>query len=157
MQPVQQAYKMEGKNVVLDQNQIKELLPHREPMLLVDTVEELDPGQRVVTTFYVSHDRDIFRGHFPGEPVLPGVYTVECMAQAADILLLSRECYRGLTPLFLGINNVRFRRKVLPGDTLTIRASLLSERPEKMIATCAAKAYNNGELAAEGEVTLAMR
>ena len=126
-------------------------------MLLVSTVEEMIPGERIVSTFWVDPDREIFKGHFPGEPVLPGVYSVECMAQTADILLLSMDRYAGKVLLFLGINNVRFLRKILPGDTLEIHAKLASERVEKAIATCAAEIYNHGELAATGEVTLAMR
>lgn len=141
----------------LDCEAVKKIIPHRDPMLLVSTVEELEPGVRITTTFHVDPEREIFKGHFPGEPVLPGVYTVECMAQAADILLLSTERYMGKIPLFLGINNVRFQRKILPGDTLEIRAGLSSERAEKAIATCSAEVYDNDELAASGDVTLAMR
>ena len=141
----------------LAQEEIKNIIPHRDPMLLVSTVEEMIPGERIVSTFWVDPEREIFKGHFPGEPVLPGVYSVECMAQTADILLLSMDRYVGKVPLFLGINNVRFLRKILPGDTLEIHAKLASERVEKAIATCAAEIYNHGELAATGEVTLAMR
>jgi len=141
----------------MNQEEIKKVIPHRDPMLLVTTVEEMIPGEEIVTTFYVDPARDIFRGHFPEEPVLPGVYSVECMAQTADILLLSAERYAGKIPLFLGINNVRFLRKILPGDTIEIRAKMASERPEKAIATCSAEVYNKGELAATGDVTLAMR
>ena len=141
----------------LTQEEIKGVIPHRDPMLLVTTVEEMVPGEYIVSTFWVDPDREIFKGHFPGEPVLPGVYSVECLAQTADILLLSMERYAGKVPLFLGINNVRFLRKILPGDTIEIHAKLASERVEKAIATCAAEIYNHGELAATGEVTLAMR
>ncbi len=141
----------------MDQDAIKRVIPHRDPMLLVTTVENIIPGEHITTTFYVDSTREIFKGHFPGEPVLPGVYSVECMAQTADILLLSTPRYAGKTPLFLGINNVRFLNKILPGDTIEICAELLSERPEKAIATCTAKIFNHGELAASGEVTLAMR
>lgn len=141
----------------MDQDSIKRVIPHRDPMLLVTTVEELTPGERITATFYVDPSREIFKGHFPGDPVLPGVYSVECMAQASDILLLSTERYTGKVPLFLGINNVRFLKKILPGDTIEIHAELLSERSEKAIATCEAEIYNHGELAASGEVTLAMR
>ena len=141
----------------LDQEGIKKVIPHRDPMLLVSSVEELEPGERIVTTFYVDPGREIFKGHFPGEPVLPGVYSVECMAQSADILLLSTPRYAGKIPLFLGINNVKFLRKILPGDTIEIRAKLATERAEKAIATCSAEIYNHGELAAVGDVTLAMR
>nr|WP_295761790.1 3-hydroxyacyl-ACP dehydratase FabZ [uncultured Oscillibacter sp.] len=141
----------------LDQHAIKKIIPHRDPMLLVTTVEGLEAGKRIVTTFYVDPAREIFQGHFPNEPVLPGVYSVECMAQAADILLLSTERYAGKIPLFLGIDKVRFLRKILPGDTLEIHAELVKERTEKSIATCSAEIYDHGELAASGEVTLAMR
>ena len=141
----------------LSKEEIKSIIPHRDPMLLVDTVEEMVPGDHIVTTFFIDPDREIFRGHFPGEPVLPGVYSVECMAQSADILLLSMERYAGKVPLFLGINNVRFLRKILPGDIIEIHARLASERAEKAIATCSAEIYNHGELAATGDVTLAMR
>lgn len=141
----------------MNQEEIKTVIPHRDPMLLVNTVEEIEPGKTILTTFHVDESREIFQGHFPEEPVLPGVYSVECMAQAADILLLTTERYRGKIPLFLGINNVRFLRKILPGDTLQIHAKLSSERAEKAIATCSAEIYNHNELAATGDVTLAMR
>lgn len=141
----------------LNHDEVMAVIPHRDPMLLIDEVSHLIPGQEITASFYVDPRREIFRGHFPGEPVLPGVYTVEATAQAADILLLSLERYRGKVPLFLGINNVRFRRKIVPGATMTIHASLLSERAEKAIATCSAKVYVGEELAAETEVTLAMR
>ena len=116
-----------------------------------------EAGDHIVTTFFVDPAREIFKGHFPGEPVLPGVYSVECMAQTADILLLSAERYAGKIPLFLGINNVRFLKKILPGDTIEIHAKMASERVEKAIATCSAEVYNHGELAVTGDVTLAMR
>ena len=141
----------------MNREEIMAVIPHRDPMLLVDTVEEMEPGVHITTTFHVNAGREIFKGHFPSEPVLPGVYSVECMAQTADILLLSSERYAGKIPLFLGINNVRFLRKILPGDTIEIRAKLISERIEKAIATCSAEIYNHGELTATGEVTLAMR
>ena len=141
----------------MDQEAIKKVIPHRDPMLLVTTVEDLEPGDSIKTTFFVDPSRDIFQGHFPEEPVLPGVYSVECMAQTADVLLLSTQRYAGKIPLFLGINNVRFLKKILPGDTIEIQAKLTAERQEKAIATCSAEVYNHGELAVTGDVTLAMR
>ena len=141
----------------LTHEEVQAVLPHRDPMLLVDTVEEMEAGERVVASFYVDPKREIFQGHFPGDPVLPGVYSVECMAQAADVLLLTMERYAGKTPLFLGIDQVRFERKILPGDTVEIRAALATERKEKAIATCSAELYRRGELAATGMATLAMR
>ena len=141
----------------LNQEQIKKIIPHRDPMLLVTTVEDLAPGEYIKATFWVDPAREIFQGHFPKEPVLPGVYSVECMAQSADILLLSTERYAGKIPLFLGIDRVSFRRKILPGDTLEIRVKMGKERPEKAIATCSADVYVRGQMDACGEVTLAMR
>lgn len=141
----------------LTHEQVTQIIPHRDPMLLIDTVSELVEGERITASFYVDPDREIFKGHFPGDPVLPGVYTVEATAQAADLILMTKPAYAGKTPLFLGIDHVRFRKKILPGDTMEIRASLLSERAEKAIATCRAEVYTGGELAAETEVTIAMR
>ena len=76
---------------MMNREEIMGIIPHRDPMLLIDSVKELEPGVRILAAFHVSREREIFKGHFPSEPVLPGVYSVECMAQAADILLLSKE------------------------------------------------------------------
>lgn len=141
----------------MDRAEIMKIIPHRPPMLLVDKVEEMEPGTSITTTFHVTEQLEIFKGHFPEEPVLPGVYAVECMAQTADILLLSVERYAGKVPLFLGINNVRFLKKILPGSTIKIQAVLVTERAEKAIASCSAKIFCDGDLMAVGDVTLAMR
>lgn len=141
----------------LDHEQVKAVIPHRDPMLLIDTVSELEPGRRVVASFWIDPAREIFKGHFPGGPVLPGVYTVEATAQATDLVLMTKPAYAGKIPLFLGIDHVKFRKKILPGDTLEIHAEILSERAEKAIATCRCAVYTAGELAAESEVTIAMR
>ena len=141
----------------MNQEEIKKVIPHRDPMLLVSTVEDLVPGESIRTTFYVNPEMALFNGHFPGDPVLPGVYSVECMAQSSDILVLSTERYAGKTPLFLGINNVRFKSKILPGDTVEIVAKWSSERIEKAIVTCSAEMYNHGALAVTAEITLALR
>ena len=141
----------------MNQDEIKGILPHREPMLLVTSVEELSPGENIRAAFFASPEMDIFRGHFPEEPILPGVYSIECMAQAVDILLMSTVRYAGKTPLFLGVDKVSFRKKILPGDTLEIRANIISEQKEKAIVTCAAEIYVHQERAANGDITIAMR
>ncbi len=143
--------------MLMDKDAVKKILPHREPISLVDTVEELEPGKRAVTTFYVDPAMEIFKGHFPGNPVFPGVYSVECISQAAGLLMLTDPRYAGTTPLFLGINDARFKRMVVPGDTLVTHISLVSERADKAIATCAAESYVNGALAVTATVTIAMR
>ena len=86
----------------LSKEEIKAIIPHRDPMLLVDTVEEMEAGDHIVTTFFVDPAREIFKGHFPGEPVLPGVYSVECMAQTADICCCPRSGMRGRSPCSWG-------------------------------------------------------
>lgn len=141
----------------LNRDEIKKIIPHRDPMLLIDEVKEIVEGQKIVAGFFVNPERDLFRGHFPGAPVLPGVYTVECMAQASDILLLSQERYAGTIPYFIGIDKVKFFRKIEPGDTIEIHSEVSVEKREKAIVTCSAVVYNKGEIAATGDVTLAMR
>ncbi len=142
---------------MMNRDEIMKIIPHRDPMLLVDEVVEMEPETSIVTKFYVHPEREIFKGHFPEEPVLPGVYTVEIMAQTADILILSTARYAGKIPLFIGINNVRFLSKIRPGDTLEIRARFAAEKAEKGIVTCSGEVYNAGQLACSGDVTLAMR
>jgi len=141
----------------LNKEEIREVIPHREPMLLIDEVTDMIDGESIVATFFVSPERDLFRGHFPDAPVLPGVYTVECMAQASDILLLSAERYRNTIPYFIGIDKVKFMTKIEPGDTIEIHSKIQIEKQEKAIVTCSATVYNKGKTAATGEVTLAMR
>ncbi len=143
--------------MVLNKDEIKKIIPHRDPMLLVDEVVQMEAETSITTRFYVDPEREIFKGHFPGDPVLPGVYTVEVMAQTADILILSCSRYAGKTPLFLGIDRVRFLSKIKPGDTLEIHAELAEEKREKGVVTCRAEVYNCGVLACIGSVTLAMR
>lgn len=143
--------------MLMDKKEIEKVLPHRDPMLLLSNVTALESGKSIIADFYLDPSREIFEGHFPSEPMLPGVYTVECMAQAADVLLLTTERYKGKVPLFLGINNVRFTNKIFPGDTIEIRAELIYEREEKAIATCHGEVYCRDKLAACGDVTLAMR
>lgn len=143
--------------ITLNQEEIKKIIPHRAPMLLIDQVNEMIPGKSIAAKFYVDPEREIFKGHFPEAPVLPGVYTVECMAQASDILLLSFDRYAGTIPYFIGIDKVKFMKKIEPGDTIEIYSQIFFEKTEKAIVTCSATVCNKGEIAATGDVTLAMR
>lgn len=141
----------------LDHAAVMRILPHRDPMLLVDTVTDLEPMVRVETVFCVRPEWDIFRGHFPGDPVLPGVLSVECMAQACDVMLMTAERYAGKTPLFAGLDSVRFRRKIVPGECVTARCAVKEEIQAKGKIICEARLFVGEDLAVTADITVAMR
>lgn len=141
----------------LNIEEIKQIIPHRSPMLLIDKVLDMEKEKNITAQYFVNPEHEVFKGHFPKAPVFPGVYTVEVMAQTSDVLILSSERYAGKAPLFIGIDKVKFLRKINPGDTLEIHSKMVSERREKSIVTCFAEVFVNDELSAVGEVTLAMR
>lgn len=114
--------------ILLNREQIKDIIPHREPFLLIDEVLEMEVGKFVVARTYIREDDFWFQGHFPGRPVTPGVLMVEMLAQAGAVCILSQPEYKGKIALFAGINNVRFRRQVVPGDILDLRVEILSQR-----------------------------
>lgn len=143
--------------IAMNKEQIKDVIPHREPMLMIDEIVEMIPEERIRAKLYLDSSLDYFRGHFPGAPVMPGVLTVEAMAQASDVLLLSCERYAGTIPYFIGIDEVKFKKKIVPGDTIIIEASIAKENRDKAIVTCEATVFNNGEISTTGKVTLAMR
>lgn len=103
---------------------IRELIPHRYPFLLVDRIEEIEPGVRAVGVKNVTQNEPFFEGHFPDYPVMPGVLIVEAMAQVGAVGVMAKEEYRGKLALFAGIDGVRFRRQVIPGDVLTMEVEL---------------------------------
>lgn len=138
---------------ILESVDIQRLIPHRYPFLLIDRVIELEPGKRIVGLKNVSANEPFFQGHFPGFPIMPGVLIIEALAQAGSVLLLSQPEERGKLPLFAGIDNVRFRRKVLPGDQLRLEVEFTMRRGP--IGKGHARALVDGEVAAEGELTFA--
>lgn len=143
---------------VLDHRQVMDILPHRAPMLLIDDVTLLRPMERIEARSWIDPDWDIFRGHFPGSPVFPGVLSVECMAQAADIMIMSDEKYAGRTPLFASIERARFVKGIFPGDTVTARATVVEVDEKKAKIICeTALCRENGELAATATLTIAIR
>jgi 3-hydroxyacyl-[acyl-carrier-protein] dehydratase len=138
----------------LGRTEIEAILPHREPFLLIDEVLELDPGRKVIARKTVRDDEWYLAGHFPGRPVMPGVLIVEAMAQTGAVAVLSEEENRGKMALFAGIDNVRFKRIVEPGDELELTCEL--ERVRGPIGRGAATARVDGELAARGTLTFAV-
>ena len=136
--------------MVLDVTEIQKIIPHRYPMLLIDRVEELEAGKRAVAIRNVTAHEQVFNGHFPGNPVLPGVLIVEAMAQPGAVALLSMDEFKGKTAYFGGIKEAKFRKVVRPGDTLRIEVTLEKIRNNvglgKAIATVAGKKACTAEL-----------
>ena len=139
---------------MLDARQIQEIIPHRYPMLLVDRILEIEPGVRAVGIKNVSHGDAFFVGHFPNYPVMPGVLIVEALAQVGAVALLRMPEYRGKLVFFAGIDGVRFKRQVVPGDVL--RLELVVGRMRRGFGTGTGTATVDGELAAQGELLFAV-
>jgi 3-hydroxyacyl-[acyl-carrier-protein] dehydratase len=143
---------------MMDVNEIREYLPHRYPFLLVDRVVELDVGKSITALKNVSVNEPFFNGHFPQMPVMPGVLIVEAMAQAAGILgfkTLDKKPADGSIYLFVGADNVRFRRQVVPGDQLKLSVEYVSDRSGIWKFNCSSTV--DGELAASATILCADR
>jgi 3-hydroxyacyl-[acyl-carrier-protein] dehydratase len=138
----------------LGRKEIEAILPHREPFLLIDEVLELEPGERVVARKTVRPDEWYLAGHFPGRPIMPGVLIVEAMAQTGAVAVLTQEENKGRLALFAGIDDVRFKRIVEPGDELVFECRIESVRGP--IGKGKATAHVGEALAARGMLTFAV-
>ncbi len=138
----------------LGRAEIEAILPHREPFLLIDEVVVLEPGARVVARKRVRDDEWYLAGHFPGNPIMPGVLMVEALAQTGALAVLSDETNRGKLVLFAGIDDLRFKRIVRPGDELELECEL--ERMRGPVGRGKARATVGGELAVRGTLTFAV-
>jgi len=140
---------------MMDVNEIMSVLQHRYPFLLVDRVLELEPGRRAVGVKNVTINEDFFNGHFPGNPIMPGVLIAEAMAQVGGILLLATTGSEGKLAFFAGIDKLRFRRPVVPGDQLVTEVTLLKTKGD--IGRVAVVGRVNGQVVAEGEYLFVLR
>lgn len=138
----------------IEADEIEGIIPHRYPMLLVDRVIEIDAGKSAVAVKNVSANEWFFEGHFPGQKIMPGVLIVEALAQTAAVCLLKNVEAAGKSPLFAGIENMRFRRPVRPGDQLRLEFTL--EKMRGPIGKGHVRATVDGQLAAEGSISFAL-
>ena len=136
--------------MTMDIKQIMDVLPHRQPFLLIDRVEEIVAGESVTAIKNVSYNEPFFAGHFPKEPVMPGVLIIEAMAQAGAVAILSMDEFKGHTAYFGGIKNAKFKHKVVPGDTL--RLELKIEKLKKNAGIGQGVAYVGDKVAAQAEI-----
>ena len=140
---------------LMTQDQIKEIIPHRDPFLLIDTIEEMEPGKRVVATKLMKPDEFWFKGHFPDYPVVPGVLMLEMMAQAGATAMLALPENKGKIGFFGGVKEAKFRRQVVPGDLLRIEVEIVKVKGPVGVGSGIATV--NGEKAVSAEITFAIK
>lgn len=134
--------------------EIMDIIPHRYPFLLIDTIEELEPGTRALGRKCVSVNEPFFQGHFPGNPVMPGVLIIEALAQVGAVAMLSQPDFQGRTAYFAGIDKARFRRKVVPGDVLLLETEIIKVKGPIGIGRAVARVGD--QVAAQAELTFSI-
>lgn len=139
---------------VMSAKEIMEIIPHRQPFMLLDTIEELEAGVRAKAKKCVTYNEPFFAGHFPQEPVMPGVLIIEALAQAGAVAILSLPENKGKTAYFGGINSAKFKGKVVPGDVLYLETEIIKSKGP--IGVGSAKAYVDDKLVAVAELTFAV-
>lgn len=139
---------------MLNKEKIKKIIPQREPFLMVDEVEEYTPGEKAIAYKNVDINEWYFKGHFPGKPIMPGVLIAESLAQAGAIAILSMEENKGKNALFAGIDKMKFKKMVVPGDRLKLEVNIIKRKGP--IGVGEGIATVNGNLVAKGEFTFAV-
>ncbi|MGI6587146.1 MAG: 3-hydroxyacyl-ACP dehydratase FabZ [Lutisporaceae bacterium] len=139
---------------MLSNTDIQRIIPHRYPFLLVDKITEIEYGKKAVGIKNVTANEPFFQGHFPGIPIMPGVLIVEAMAQVGAVAILGMEENKSKLAVFTGIDGMRFRRQVVPGDTLRMEVEMLNFK--RGVGKAKAQAYVGDELAASGELMFAI-
>ena len=134
--------------------EIMEIIPHRQPFMLLDTIEELEPGVRALGKKCVSYNEPYFAGHFPNNPVMPGVLIIEALAQTGAVALLGQPEWKGKTAYFVGIDDAKFKQKVVPGDVLMLETKIVKVKGP--IGVGEAIASVNGKMVAKAQLTFAI-
>lgn len=139
---------------VLTTTEIMEIIPHRQPFLLIDTIEELQPGIKAVGKKCVTYNEPFFAGHFPQEPVMPGVLIIEALAQTGAVAILSQPEFKSKVAYLAAVNSAKIKKKVVPGDVLILETEIIKVKGP--IGVGAARAYVDGKLAVQAEITFAV-
>lgn len=139
---------------MLDVKQIMEIIPQRAPFLMIDRVEELVPGESCTAYKTVCINEPHFQGHFPGNPIMPGVLIIEALAQTGAVAILSQEQWKGKNALFGGVDKLRFKKQVVPGDVLKLEVRII--KTKGTIGIGEAIATVDGKVAVKGELTFAI-
>ncbi len=139
---------------MLNKEEIKNIIPQREPFLMIDEVENYVPGESAVAYKNISEDEYYFKGHFPGNPIMPGVLMIEALAQTGAVAILSKEENKGKNALFGGINKLKFRKQVVPGDKLKLEVKIIKKKGPVGIGE--ATATVDGKVAVKGELMFAI-
>ncbi|TCO78816.1 3-hydroxyacyl-ACP dehydratase FabZ [Marinisporobacter balticus] len=139
---------------MLNNIEIQKIIPHRYPFLLVDKIIEMEPGKKAVGIKNVTINEPFFQGHFPGKPIMPGVLLIEALAQVGAVAVLSMEEYKGKLAVLTGIENVKFRRQVVPGDTLKLEVEMVTLR--RGMGKGEAVAYVGDEVACKATIKFAV-
>lgn len=139
---------------MLDINEIMKIIPQRPPILMIDRVEEMEPGKSCVAYKNVAMNEPYFAGHFPGNPIMPGVLMVEALAQTGAVAILSQEECKGKNVLFGGIDKLRFKKQIIPGDVVRLEVKII--KTKGTIGIGEAIATVDGKIAVRGELTFAI-
>ncbi|MBB6216363.1 3-hydroxyacyl-[acyl-carrier-protein] dehydratase [Anaerosolibacter carboniphilus] len=139
---------------MLNNMEIQKIIPHRYPFLLVDRIEEVEAGKKAIGIKNVTINEPFFQGHFPGNPIMPGVLIVEAMAQVGAVAMMSLEENKGKLGVFAGIDELRFKRQVVPGDTLRMEVEMIALK--RNIGKAQATAYVGEDVACKGILTFAL-
>lgn len=135
----------------LDIKQIMDIIPHRQPFLLIDKVTEMEPGKSIKGYKNLSYNEPFFAGHFPNEPVMPGVLQIEALAQLGAVCVLSLDDNKGKNAYFAGIKEAKFKQKVVPGDRLELSCEIIKTKGPVGVGAC--EAHVNGKLACKAEIS----